>query len=327
MVSRRLAALFVSTTLSACAALAGCAVEPGEDDEALVEDGDGVSEDAIVSERQLMGNELPAKTLVLTYDDGPGDRTKELVDYLADRGIPATFFINGNKVPGKQLAVDAIVARGHLLANHTHRHKQLTAASTDPVREISETDAIIADAQPAGPWLLRAPFGAWNGRVARVVNASSMSKYVGSIFWDVGGQLTNTSAADWDCWGKRVSVERCGDLYLNEIRNKGRGIVLLHDIHGKTVDMTKYIVPKLEQEGYTFVQLDQVPSVQRALGAAAGGATEDDGCMSATLGRTVPENACVQSRSDQKWHRCVDGEWTSATGADDARCTATFPLR
>ncbi len=281
-------------------------------------------EDEIVSERQLMGNELPEKTLNLTFDDGPGERTKELAEFLAAEGIKATFYINGMKVPGRQAHIDAIVNRGHLLANHTQNHKQLTRlSSTQLIKEVSDTDAIIAAAQPDGPWLIRAPFGAWNGTVARSINGTPMKKYVGSVFWDVGGALTDTAAADWDCWGKGVSVQRCGDLYLNEIRKKKRGIVLMHDIHNKTVDMVKAIIPKLKEENFRFVQATDVPSIQRAMGAAPSNADE---CSSSTLGRSVAENVCVQSRSDEKWYRCLDSEWVASTGAADTRCTERIGL-
>lgn len=310
----------------ACAAAVGCAAPTDEDD--VVVDGDGTSEEALVSERQLYGSELPDRTITLTFDDGPGRRTIELADYLAAEGIEGTFFINGMKVPGRQAALDTIVARGHLLANHTHRHLQLTRQSgSKVVSEIAETDAFIAEVQPGRPFILRAPFGAWNGSVARAVNGSAMRKYVGSVFWEVGGELTSSSGADWDCWGKGVGVERCGDLYLQEIRAKRRGIVLLHDIHDRTVDMTKYIVPKLKAEGYRFVGLEAVPSVQRALAANATSepVTDPDACASSTLGRHVPENACVQSRRDEKWYRCVDGEWAlSAPG--DSRCVSSDGL-
>jgi peptidoglycan/xylan/chitin deacetylase (PgdA/CDA1 family) len=328
MVVRRVLALLVVTT-SACVAFAGCAAEPdtatGDDDNVHMGDGNSL-EDELVAERQLNGSELPEKTISLTFDDGPGSRTSELADFLADKGVPGAFFINGAKVAGRQSAVDRIVGRGHLLANHTQNHKQLTKLSAaNIVSEIQATDAIIAQAQPQGPWILRAPFGAWNGSVARTVNGTAMKKYVGSVFWDEGGELTKDAAADWDCWGKGVSVERCGELYLQEIRRKKRGIVLMHDIHNKTVDMVKQILPTLVAEGYTFAALTDVPSVKRALANATTPAT-DAQCQSATLGRPVDENVCVQSRSTQRWSRCVDGEWLGSTGPTDTKCTERFPL-
>lgn len=325
MMVRRHFAFSLAATL-ACAA-AGCAVDADSDDDVYDETrvGDGATnESELVSERQLSGSELPTKTLSLTFDDGPGRRTAELADYLAENGVKGTFFINGSKVAGRQRAIDEIVGRGHLLANHTHNHKQLTSLSASSiVKEIADTDAIITATQPGGPWLIRAPFGAWNAGVARALNATAMKKYVGSVFWDEGGELTANAAADWDCWGKRVDVQRCGDLYLKEIRAKKRGIVLMHDVHDKTVEMVKYILPTLIAEGFTFTALEEVPSVKRAILSVP---ASDDQCQSATLGRPVGANVCVQSRSTQRWSRCVDGEWLGSTGPSDAACIDRHPL-
>jgi peptidoglycan-N-acetylglucosamine deacetylase len=261
MLARRLFSL-VALSLSVVS-IAACAADT-EDDSAP--SGEGTGEDDVTSARQLNGSELAPNTINLTFDDGPGPRTGELADYLASEGIKATFFINGSKVPGRQGAIEKIIAGGHLLANHTHNHKQLTKlSSSDVVKEVADTDAIIAQAQPNGPWILRAPFGAWNATVSQSLNGGGMKKYVGSVFWDFGGALTATTAADWDCWGKGVSIDKCGDLYMSEIKSKKRGIVLMHDIHNKTIDMVKQIVPKLKAEGFNFVDLQEVPSVKRAI--------------------------------------------------------------
>jgi peptidoglycan/xylan/chitin deacetylase (PgdA/CDA1 family) len=316
----RLSALAASLVL-ASTVVAGCAADEEEEEDPV-----HAGEEELVAERQLFGNELPDKTLSLTFDDGPGPRTGELADWLATKGIKATFFINGKNVPGRQELVDKIVARGHLLANHTQHHLQLTSLSSAKViDEVEDTDAFIVDAQPRGPFVLRAPFGAWNGTVTRTINRTPMKKYVGSVFWDVGGELTTTTAADWACWGKGVSIARCGELYMNEMRAKRRGIVLMHDIHGKTIDMVKEIVPKLLAQGWKFVPLTSVPSVKRALDGRALPAQPDDSCESATLGRSVAEDVCVQARSDSKWYRCLDGDWIGST-ATDTKCARRYPL-
>jgi peptidoglycan-N-acetylglucosamine deacetylase len=334
MFSRRLVSLLL-VSLSACAVGVGCAATDASEDDNVVEGGDGDGDrpaDELVAERQLNGSELPEKTISLTFDDGPGRRTGELADFLGENGVKAAFFINGMQVGGRQAALDKVVGRGHLLANHTQNHKQLTGLNAAKIiSEVEQTDEIIASLQPNGPWVIRAPFGAWNGNVARTLNGSPMKKYVGSVFWDEGGALTNSAAADWDCWGKGVSVQQCGQLYLQEIRSKKRGVVLMHDIHEKTVDMVKQILPTLIAEGYKFIPVHEVPSVDRAIRAAAGGGggtapTNEQQCPSSTLGRAVDENICVQSRTDQKWYRCVHGEWAASAGAGDSRCTQRFGL-
>lgn len=323
----RPAALFILTAFALRAA-AGCVAPSSSDpdDSSDGEPGDGSGGEDEISEYQLRGNELPEKTLALTFDDGPGPRTAELADYLAAQGIRAAFFINGKKVPGRQSALDAVVGRGHLLANHTQNHVRLTKlSSASVVAEVTQTDAFIAQLEPQGPWLLRPPFGAWNGAVASAVNATPMRKYVGSVFWDVGGVLTDTAAADWACWGKQISVARCADLYMSEMRTRKRGIVLMHDIHGPTVDMVKLIIPKLKAAGWSFASVLDVPSIKRTLASNTPG--PEGSCSSATLGRRVPSMTCVQSRGDTKWHRCENGEWLGAEGPSDPKCTAEkFPL-
>lgn len=259
MNARFLSVLFVSA-LAMCTGAIGCADDAGST---------ASNDEDVVSGKQLNGRDMADKTISLTLDDGPGARTGELADYLKAQGIRGTFFINGKNARSASgvATIKKIVADGHILANHTQNHKQLTRLSASEVQsEVAETDAIIASVQPNGPWLVRAPFGAWSAGIADNLNRGAMRKYVGSVFWDEGGDLTATSAADWACWGNAgVSVERCGQLYLQEIRAKRRGIILMHDIHGKTVDMIKQIVPVLKAEGYKFVGLDEVPSVKRAI--------------------------------------------------------------
>lgn len=349
MFSRRLVSLIV-VALAAGAVSLGCAATDDDDLGGGGDGGEGAAA-ALVGDDPLTGSDLPEKTLGLTFDDGPGTRTSELADFLADKGVKATFFINGVRVSGRQSAISTVVRRGHLLANHTQNHRQLTTLSASQiVSEVEQTDDIIADVQPRGPWVLRAPYGAWNETVAEALNGTRMQKYVGSVFWDEGGTLTNSAAADWDCWSKGVSVQRCGELYLQEIRSKKRGVVLMHDIHDKTVDMMKQILPTLIAEGYKFVRVSDVPSVRRAIRASGGGdgAVDGDGnddgrgnvdgngdvdvpvgnepCSSAAGGRRVDENVCIQSRTDQKWYRCVNGKWKASAGFGAARCSQSIGL-
>jgi peptidoglycan/xylan/chitin deacetylase (PgdA/CDA1 family) len=331
--SARLSILaLLSASLVACA-VAGCATETvEEEDDSAGVPGDSTSEDQLVTEHQLSGSELPSMTVALSFDDGPGPRTVELVDYLASKGIPATFFINGNHVPGKQAALDAEVNRGMIIGNHTQNHLLLTHQTADKViSEVNQTDAIIAAVQPNGPWIFRAPFGGMNGAVSQAMNRTDNKKYIGSIFWDMGGELTATTAADWDCWGKHVTVQRCGELYLQEIRKKKKGIILMHDIHNPTIDMVKtVVVPALIADGFKFAALPDVPSIKRALGnnTQGGGPTPDAAsCSSSTLGKPVAEKTCVQSRNDQKWYVCDGGDWKAVSGADDAKCAGQkYPL-
>jgi peptidoglycan/xylan/chitin deacetylase (PgdA/CDA1 family) len=299
------------------ASLAACSAETGDIEEGPLDGDSNVSEDELVSEVQLNGSGMAQKHIALTFDDGPGGRSAELANYLGDQAIPAAFFINGKNVPGRQTVIDTIVGRGHTLANHTQNHEQMTRLSGTPLfKAVADTDEIMKRAQPSGPFMLRAPYGAWNGRVADELNRTDMKKYVGSIFWDVGGALTSTAAADWDCWGKSVSVQRCADLYLQEIRTKKRGIVLMHDVHSKTVDMVKLMVPVLKAEGYIFDKTEDAPAVKRAItnvSTPPAPMTFPKGCTvteDSTNVRAAPEGTIIN-----KLNRGASVQATSARGS------------
>jgi peptidoglycan/xylan/chitin deacetylase (PgdA/CDA1 family) len=160
-------------------------------------------------------------------------------------------------------------ADGHVIGNHTYDHKLLTKASTDPVFEVKKADAILSPFFTGNMHMLRAPYGGWSGSVESELAGAGFGNYVGSIFWDVGGELTATHAADWDCWGHHLSISDCGGKYVQEIHDRGdHGIVLMHDIHSNTVDMVKLIVPQLQRQGFSFARVDQVPAINAQLIAA-----------------------------------------------------------
>lgn len=217
----------------------------------------------------VSGKEMPDKTLALTFDDGPSEVTAELSAYLAEQNIRATFFINGKYVlEGREKILDQQVNDGHLLGNHTQTHPYLTQISAnDVIVEVESTDKLLAQRVPQDKLFFRPPFGDWNEAVTKTLANSPMQKYQGPVGWDIGDQLTATTAADWDCWdaqnGTRTMAE-CGDLYVKEIEAKRHGIVLLHDgppdgEGAKTVKMVKYIVPRLKAAGYSFARIDEVP--------------------------------------------------------------------
>jgi peptidoglycan-N-acetylglucosamine deacetylase len=309
--------LTLSGSLVACAA-ADDADAPGVGSEEGTDN--TLNEADIVSEGQLFGRDLGAKQIAMTFDDGPGERTSELSAYLKSQGIPATFFINGKNVPGRQRVLEDIVRDGHIIGNHTQNHLQLTKMTPlNAVKEVVATDDFIKVAQPGGPWLLRPPFGAWSGSIARSANAGPMSKYVGSVFWDIGGEMGPNQAADWACWSKnyRLTPAQCGDLYIKETRTRGHGIMLMHDVHSPSVDMVKRIVPVLKAEGYSFVALTDVPNIKARLGVTGPTAGK---CYSSTLSRDVADGSCVQAARDSKWYVCQGASWDPVASSTDQAC-------
>ncbi len=207
------------------------------------------------------------KVLALTFDDGPTGTTRLVLDVLRKHDVPAVFFVNGRNMPGKESTLKEIFDSGHLLANHTENHASL-GSTNNPVTAIQQTHNKIKSYIRSGDVLLfRAPFGAWKSSHAAKLNSiPELSKYVGPIFWSVGGAIhprgATVGAADWACWSKGISVANCTAGYVNESLSKKGGIVLFHDVDGRTAQMLDRYITTMKANGYRFVRLDKVAKIR-----------------------------------------------------------------
>lgn len=221
--------------------------------------------------------------LALTFDDGPTNGTTDaLLELLKQEGIKASFFLNGKHIRGREATVRRMQQDGHVVANHSHTHAHLPRAAqnigmSEVFKEVNRShQAISPYLQPNGRLYFRAPFGAWRAEFADFLNRDQLLRdYIGPVFWDIGGSIvmnTNGSvraAADWDCWDKtsetdeKLSVEQCAYGYLNESLNRRGGIVLMHDVNMKTVDLVRNLIPRWRRAGFTFVTLDEIQALDQ----------------------------------------------------------------
>src|SRR5437879_5738296 len=86
----------------------------------------------------ITGRAMEPKTLCLTFDDGPGvtagpglgPRTDDLGFYLFLQGIPATFFVIGDRAANHPELIAQLARWGHLIGNHTEDHTSLPSLSS-----------------------------------------------------------------------------------------------------------------------------------------------------------------------------------------------------
>lgn len=230
--------------------------------------------------KSLSGTSLPAMTLCLTFDDGPGKtsgagpgpHTLELAEYLSAQGVPGTFFMVGKHAEQLSSLLPRIRNLGHLIANHTYNHPQLLellAVGGDVVDQVARTDAVLRNSIDGPTIFFRAPYGRWSSDVALALNSNLAvaMDHVGPILWDIDG-------GDWARWKAGNSPQVAADAYLRAIQRAGRGIVLMHDStadidvikqSNMTFSMVQILVPALKAQGYRFVRLDAVPDVVAAV--------------------------------------------------------------
>ena len=231
---------------------------------------------ALFQERSIFHSGLRgAHTIALTFDDGPNAHTDEVLDALKEMHVKATFFIVGNQARRHPDVLARIARDGHLLANHSATHAFLGSSyDADPDRlleQLRDVDDQIAPLMAKGDKAyFRAPYGAWKSAHAAILNADpQLRRYVGPIYWDVGGFITMSrdgyvmSAADWQCWRKGWEARTCAKGYSREIRRADGGVVLMHCIHLRSAELVRQVVPALIEEGYRFVRLDQMPEYRQ----------------------------------------------------------------
>jgi peptidoglycan/xylan/chitin deacetylase (PgdA/CDA1 family) len=106
----------------------------------------------------------------LTFDDGPhAQGTPAMLEALGAAGVHATFFLVGEQVEKNPLLAAEILAAGHGIGLHCHRHRNLLRLTPRQVHEdIARAQAVIEDATGCTPALYRPPYGVLNASALRL---------------------------------------------------------------------------------------------------------------------------------------------------------------
>jgi peptidoglycan/xylan/chitin deacetylase (PgdA/CDA1 family) len=122
--------------------------------------------------RPLMAVTTHRAEVAITFDDGPGPHTQELLAALG--GHRATFFVIGQRTTPEALA--AIARAGHAVENHSLHHSYLTPflPPRKLAAELDETTARIETACGRRPRWFRPPVGLLSPRVARAAKLAGL---------------------------------------------------------------------------------------------------------------------------------------------------------
>lgn len=187
--------------------------------------------------------------LALTFDDGPSPSTLRLLETLAKRGVPATFFMVGANVRRRPDIAREVAQAGHELGNHSDTHPYFHFKNASFMEsQLRAAQQSIEDATGQTPAWFRAPYGVrWFG-LAQAQHALQLK----GAMWTVLGR-------DWTLPAAGI-VRRLADHATHG------GIFCLHD--GRELDPSPDIsqtiaavadaVPRLQDRGYEFVTLSDI---------------------------------------------------------------------
>ena len=195
----------------------------------------------------------PKKIIYLTFDDGPGRYTEELLKILDDHKVLATFFVTAAYKDYQDL-IGKEYSAGHSVGVHTatHEYSEIYASTDAYWADFNKMQDIIQEQTGCRTDIFRFPGGASN-----TVSAN----YSKGIMSELAKQSSEKGYiyGDWN-----VTSGDAGDTTDSEVlyQNMMKGIhtyensfILCHDIKDFTIaTMDRFITDALK-EGYTFLPI------------------------------------------------------------------------
>jgi peptidoglycan/xylan/chitin deacetylase (PgdA/CDA1 family) len=198
----------------------------------------------------------PTNTVALTFDDGPDPEfTPRVLQILAEKRVPAAFFVVGRRADAHPELLAETVRGGHLVAGHTYNHdlsfhfrlwggvrKEITACNRAIVRAIGRE-----------PLLFRSPQGFKNPALGDVLREEGLT----AVGWQVRGL---------------DAIERDPEAIFQRIVRgaKPGGVIAMHDGGGllgtksrqPTLDALPRVIDALRASGLEFARLDALLDVE-----------------------------------------------------------------
>ncbi|WP_426334042.1 polysaccharide deacetylase family protein [Paenibacillus silvae] len=186
------------------------------------------------------------KVVYLSFDDGPGKHTPEVLDILRDAGVKATFFVLGQQAERKPEMIKRIHREGHAIGNHTYNHEysELYRNFLSFWQQIKRTEDIIHSIIGIRPALVRAPGGTYGHFDHTYFDLLKRGGYA-VMDWNVDSgdsKRRNVPAAEIVAHATAVSA------------GTSNALVLMHDggAHAETVKALPDIIHYYKQQGYRF---------------------------------------------------------------------------
>jgi peptidoglycan-N-acetylglucosamine deacetylase len=185
------------------------------------------------------------REIALTFDDGPGPYTPEVLRVLEREHVPATFFEVGVLERYFYASTRRIVADHDVIGDHTELHAPMSKLPARQQRaQLLEQAAAVRRYGASFPRLFRPPYGLWNATTLALLHRYRMLM----VLWTVD---TN----DYLRPGVQAIVKAAVD------GARPGAIILLHDAGGdrsETVAALPRIVAKLRRQGYKLVTVPRL---------------------------------------------------------------------
>lgn len=209
-----------------------------------------------ISVKVRVNNPSMAKTIYLTFDDGPGNSTTpRLLDVLEKYNAQATFFVVGQYASGRRNIVKRAYKDGNTIAVHTYTHdyRKIYASADAYMSDLHQTANLIKDITGEYPRYFRFPGGGNNHYSNAALRAAVLKQA-----HQEGFMAMDWDAATNDAMGISYSADQMANFGISTInsciKNGKIPVVLIHDSDAKshTPYEVEQIIKYFSAKGYQF---------------------------------------------------------------------------
>ncbi len=193
------------------------------------------------------GDACSDRVIYLTFDAGyENGNISKILDVLKEENVPAAFFILKYLITHDAALVERMEREGHLVCNHTMRHKDMTVLDDDAfVEEVSGLASLYESyfGKEMAKYY-RPPEGKYS------INDLDRAAKLGykTVFWSF-------AYADWDN-DKQPSPEAAKKKIRDNMHNGA--VLLLHPTSATNAEILSELIAEWKREGYRFGTLDEL---------------------------------------------------------------------
>lgn len=197
----------------------------------------------------IVQGDTSKKQVALTFDDGPTNLSKEIIEILNKYDAKGTFFWLGKNLKEKKTIINQAKKGGHLIANHSWDHQNGWEISKEDLwhDQIEKTFKQLELNGVSNPKYYRPPFGA----ITQDQIDFLAKKGIKTVLWSI-------TTMDWD--KTQNSEEEMFHKFKDYLHNGA--VVLLHDFDfGNSSAKLKALEQILiygKSIGYNFVTIDDI---------------------------------------------------------------------
>ena len=212
----------------------------------------GIEDETLTYEEQL-DKTIEKGKVYLTFDDGPGPYTDELLDVLAEYDVKATFFVIGRKDEHSLNMYKRIVEEGHTLAMHsyTHQYKKIYSSVEAFEKDFKKLSNLLYKTTGIRVKRFRFPGGSSNN-----VSGIPMTDFIDYLN-DNDIVYYDWNVINGDATGKKLTAKQMVDTVMSGVRKNNNSTVLMHDFvsDDTTVKSLPSLIKKLQKENYVILPI------------------------------------------------------------------------